>query len=59
MTDLVEFANELDRLITQGHQDDNLVTALTRKFPDLTQAEIDAGISGIIAQRSIRIKTRK
>jgi len=59
MTDLVKFANELDRLITQGHQDDSLVTAVMKKFPDVTQAEIEAGLHVIIADRTLRMKSRK
>jgi hypothetical protein len=59
MRDLVEFANELDRLITEGHQDDSLVSAVLKKFPDATQAEIDAGLHEIIADRALRMKSRK
>ena len=59
MTDPVELANELDRLITQGHQDESLATALKKKFPDVTQAEIAESLSGIIADRALRMKPRK
>jgi hypothetical protein len=57
MTDGAEVSAELDRLITQGHQDSSLKTALLRKFPNVTQAEIEAGLDQVIADRdSLRAK---
>lgn len=58
MTDCAEFTKELDRLITQGHQDSSLSSSLLRKFPDTTQAEIDAGLIEITAARRLKIKDR-
>jgi hypothetical protein len=51
MTDCAELSKELDRLITQGHQDSSLKTALLRKFPDVTQSEIEAGLDKVAADR--------
>lgn len=54
MTDNGEVSRELDRLITLGHQDASLFTALQRKFPDLTQAELEAGLEKVIVDRGLR-----
>lgn len=54
MTDCSEVSRELDRLITLGHQDSSLFTALQRKFPDLTQAELEAGFEKVIVDRGLR-----
>jgi len=54
MTDCSEVSRELDRLITLGHQDSSLLTALQRKFPDLTQAELEAGFDKVIADRGLK-----
>jgi hypothetical protein len=54
MTDCSEVSRELDRLITLGHQDSSLLTALQRKFPDLTQAELEAGFEKVIVDRGLR-----
>jgi hypothetical protein len=54
MTDCSEVSCELDRLITLGHQDSSLLTALQRKFPDLTQAELEAGFAKVIADRGLK-----
>lgn len=54
MTDCSEVSRELDRLITLGHQDASLFTALQRKFPDLTQAELEAGFEKVIVDRGLR-----
>ena len=51
MTDCAELSKELDRLITQGHQDSSLKTALLKKFPDVTQGEIEAGLDKVAADR--------
>lgn len=51
MTDCTELSKELDRLITQGHQDSSLKTALLKKFPDVTQSEIEAGLDKVTADR--------
>jgi hypothetical protein len=51
MTDCAELSKELDRLITQGHQDSSLKTAVLRKFPDVTQIEIEAGLDKVAADR--------
>jgi hypothetical protein len=53
MTDSSEVSRELDRLITLGHQDASLLTALQRKFPDLTQAELEAGFDKVSADRRL------
>lgn len=54
MTDCSDVSFELDRLITLGHQDSSLLTALQRKFPDLTQAELEAGFAKVIADRGLK-----
>jgi len=54
MTNCNEVSRELDRLITLGHQDASLLTALQRKFPDLTQAELEAGFEKVIVDRGLR-----
>jgi hypothetical protein len=56
MADYVEVAKEIDRLITQGHQDSSLMTAIQRLFPDVTKDEIEAALNGVIADRSLRVK---
>lgn len=58
-TNYAELSKELDRLITQGHQDSSLLTALQKKFPDVTQAEIEAGLTEITADRTLRVKRRE
>ena len=58
-TDYAELSEELDRLITQGHQDSSLLTALQKKFPDITQQEIEAGLNGIAAARTFKAKRRE
>jgi hypothetical protein len=58
-TDHAELAEELDRLITQGHQDSSLLTALQKKFPDVTQTEIEAALTGITEARKFRAKHRE
>jgi hypothetical protein len=55
MTQASAVSSELDRLITLGHQDANLVTALQRKFPDLTEAELEAGFAKVISDRGRKI----
>ncbi len=55
MTQSSEVSRELDRLITLGHQDSSLLTALQRKFPDLTEAELEAGFKKVIADRGLKI----
>lgn len=57
MTQANAVSSELDRLITLGHQDANLVTALQRKFPDLTEAELDAGFAKVISDRGLKMNT--
>ena len=54
MTNCNEVSRELDRLITLGHQDASLLTAMQRKFPDLTQAELEAGFEKVIVDRGLR-----
>jgi hypothetical protein len=54
MADCSEVSRELDRLITLGHQDSSLLTALRRKFPDLTQAELEAGFDKVITDRGLK-----
>ncbi len=54
MTDFGELSRELDRLITLGHQDASLLTALRRKFPELTQTELEAGFDKVIADRGLK-----
>ena len=49
-----EISRELDRLITLGHQDASLLTALQRKFPDLTESEIEDGFARVKASRSMK-----
>lgn len=56
MADCAEISRELDRLITQGHQDMSLLTALQRKFPDITQAELEAGFNKVLADRGLPAK---
>jgi len=42
MTDHSEITHALERLVTEGHQDSSLSSALQRIFPNITQQEIDA-----------------
>ncbi len=49
-----EISRELDRLITLGHQDASLLTALQRKFPDLTESELEDGFARVKASRSMK-----
>ena len=58
-TDHTELSEELDRLITQGHQDSSLLTALQKKFPDVTQTEIEEAMTGITEARKFRAKRRE
>ena len=58
-TDHAELSEELDRLITQGHQDSSLLTALQKKFPDVTQTEMEAALTGITEARKFRAKRRE
>lgn len=58
MTDATEHAKELDRLVTQGHQDANLHSALAKKFPNITQLEIEAAHTEIAAGRRLKLKVR-
>lgn len=58
-TDHTELSEELDRLITKGHQDLSLLTALQKKFPDVTQTEIEAALTGITEDRKLRVKRRE
>ena len=58
-SDHTELSAELDRLITQGHQDSSLLTALQKKFPDVTQTEIEAALTGITEARKFRAKRRE
>ena len=51
MTDCLELSTELNRLITQGHQDSSLAIALLRKFPGITQGEMEAGLEKLTADR--------
>jgi hypothetical protein len=55
MTDIAEISQELDRLITQGHQDSSLLPALQKKFPDVTWAEVEAGFDKVIAERGLKV----
>jgi hypothetical protein len=54
MTQSSKVSHELDRLITLGHQDLSLLTALQRKFPDLTEAEFEAGFEKVRADRGLK-----
>lgn len=54
MTESNDVSRELDRLITVGHQDASLLTALQRKFPDLTEAQIRQGFAKVIADRGLK-----
>ncbi len=54
MTQSSKVSDELDRLITLGHQDLSLLTALQRKFPDLTEAEFEAGFEKVRADRRLK-----
>ena len=58
-TDHAELSEELDRLITQGHQDSSLLTALQKKFPDVTHTEMEAALIGITEARKFRAKRRE
>lgn len=58
MTDRAELAKELDRLITQGHQDSSLSSSLLKKFPEATEAEIEAGLFEVAATRRLNMKDR-
>jgi hypothetical protein len=49
-----EISRELDRLITLGHQDASLLTALQRKFPDLTESQLADGFATVKATRSMK-----
>ncbi|MGE3230762.1 MAG: hypothetical protein AB7J30_15130 [Hyphomicrobium sp.] len=55
MTECLEICRELDRLITLGHQDASLLTALERKFPGLTQADLEAAFDKVIADRGLKL----
>lgn len=55
MTNRDEVSRELDRLITLGHQDASLLTAMQRKFPDLTQVELEAGFEKVMVDRGLRL----
>lgn len=59
MTECLEVAHELDRLITLGHQDASLLTALQRKFPGLTQADLEAAFHKVIADRGLKLDPEK
>jgi hypothetical protein len=50
-TDHAELSEELNRLITQGHQDQSVKTAVARKFPGVTLEEIEAGLEEITDNR--------
>ena len=56
MADTAEVSQELDRLITQGHQDSSLLPALQKKFPGITQAEVEAGFDKVISDRGLSVK---
>jgi hypothetical protein len=58
-TDYAKLSEELDRLITQGHQDSSLLTALQKKFPDVTQSEIEAALTGITEARKFKAKRQE
>lgn len=55
MTESSDVTLELDRLITVGHQDSSLVTAIYRKFPDLTAVELAAGFAQVTTIRSMKM----
>ena len=59
MIDGAVVSQELDRLITQGHQASSLRTALQRMFPDITLAEIEAGLDQVAADRSLKQKLKQ
>ena len=59
MTDHAEIANEVDRLVTEGHQDSSLPRALQRKFPGISQPEIEAALMEIAAGRRLKMKVRR
>jgi len=59
MTECLEVSRELDRLITLGHQDASLLTALRRKFPGLTQADLEAAFDRVIANRGLTLDPEK
>lgn len=59
MTECLEVSRELDRLITLGHQDASLLTALRRKFPGLTQAVLEAAFDRVIANRGLTLDPEK
>ncbi|MBN8911143.1 MAG: hypothetical protein J0H65_03620 [Rhizobiales bacterium] len=59
MTECLEVSRELDRLITLGHQDASLLTALRRKFPGLTQADLEAAFDRVIADRGLTLDPEK
>lgn len=58
MTDHSDIANELERLVTEGHQDSSLPPALQKNFPDISQSEIDAALVEITAGRRLKMKVR-
>ena len=58
-TDHTELSEELDRLITKGRRKLSLLTALQKKFPDVTQTEIEAALTGIAEDRKLRVKRRE
>lgn len=59
MTECLEVSRELDRLITLGHQDASLLTALRRKFPGLTQTVLEAAFDRVIADRGLTLDPEK
>lgn len=54
MTQASAVSSELDRLITVG-QDTSLATALQRKSPNPTKAELGAGFVELIADRGQKL----
>ena len=59
MADGIEVARELDRLFTTGHQDSSLMSAIHKRFPDVTQAEFDQAANEVIADRRRRVERMK
>ena len=58
MIENTELASELDRLITEGHQDSSLQSAVLRKFPNTTEAEFETQLEELGAERRLKKKDR-
>ena len=56
MADRDAVVSEIDRLVTEGHQDASLMLAIQKKFPSVTQAEFEEAVHEAIAVRKARVE---